>query len=105
VNGELRDISFPGFRKYTTTISGDDQLPPAIDGVWPGLEVEVHCLFELQYLTDGGSPARPVVPGSSRVEGSYTLYRPILTCRILNFSVSMDEYGAQNNWSMELEEI
>ena len=105
VNGALKDISFPGFRKYSSSISGSDQLPPAVDGIWPGLEVEVHCLFEFQYLTDGGAPARLVVPGSSRVEGSYTLYRPILICRINNFNVSTDEYGAQVSWSMELEEI
>jgi len=105
VNGALKDISFPGFRKYASSISGSDQLPPAVDGVWPGLEVTVHCLFELQYLTVGGSPARPVVPGSSRVEGSFTLYRPILVCRINNFSVNTDEYGARISWSMELEEI
>jgi hypothetical protein len=104
VNGNLKDISFPGFRKFASTISGADQLPPAIDGVWPGLEVEVHCLFELQHLT-GGTASRPVVPGSSRVEGAFTLYRPILMCRVVNFSVSTDEYGAQVSWSMELEEI
>lgn len=105
VNGSLKDISFPGFRKYASQITGSDQQPPAIDGIWPGLEVTVDCLFELQYKTIGGTPARVVVGGSSRVEGEYTLYRPRLVCKIMDFSVSTDEYDAQVGWSIDLEEI
>lgn len=105
VNGSLKDISFPGFHKYTSTVTGADQQPPALDGIWPGLEVTVDCLFELQYKTIGGTPARVVVEDSLRVEGLFTLYRPRLECRIVNFSVSTDEYGAAVSWSLALEEI
>ena len=105
VNGNLKDISFDGFKKYSSTISGDDQQTPNFDGKWPGLTVVVDCLFEFSYTTIGGAAARPVVSGSSRVVGLYTLYRPQLTMRIMDLNVSTNEYGAQVNWSMDLEEI
>ena len=104
VNGALKDISFDGFKKLQTTITGSDQMPPAVDGVWPGLQVTVECLFELSYLV-GGTPSRPVVTGSSRTVGNFVFYRPILTCRIVSFNVDTDEYEAQVGWSMGLEEI
>jgi hypothetical protein len=36
INGELLDLSYEPMQKYKSTISGSDQLPPAVDGVWPG---------------------------------------------------------------------
>jgi hypothetical protein len=105
VNGNLKDVSFDGFKKYQSTVSGDDQEPPAVDGVWPGLEVVVDCIEELSYRTVGGSPERAVVEGSSRVSGNYTIYRPRLSMRIVGFTMSKNEYDATINWSMELEEI
>lgn len=105
VNGSLKDISFDGFKKYASTITGADQMPPAVDGIWPGLDVEVECISELSYETLGGSPARPVVTGSSRVVGDFTFYRPVLQMRIVNFTVDTDEWDAAVSWSMQLEEI
>ena len=104
VNGNLKDISFDGFKKYSSSISGGDQQPPNFDGKWPGLVVVVDCLFEFSYTTIGGAAARPVVSGSPRVEGLFTLYRPQLTMRIMDFNVSTDEWGAQVSWSLDLEE-
>ena len=105
INGALIDLTYDQFRKYRSQISGTDQQPPAIDGVWQGLSVVVNCLCELSYLTVGGSAKRPVVSGSSRVEGTFTFYRPALTMRISGFNVSTDEYGAAVAWTMDLEEI
>jgi hypothetical protein len=105
VNGGLKDISFDGFKKYASTISGSDQMPPAVDGIWPGLQVTVECISELSYKTAGGSPDRTVVSGSSRVVGDFTFYRPSLTMRIASFNVDTDEWGAVVSWSMTLEEI
>jgi hypothetical protein len=105
INGSLKDISFPGFDKYKSTISGNDQKPPNVDGIWPGQTVVVDCISELQYTTIGGTPQRSVVSGSLYVEGNHTLYRPQLTMRIIDFSMQTDEYGAQVSWSMDLEEI
>jgi len=105
INGALIDLSRPEFRKYRSTISCADQQPPAIDGMWPGQVLTVGCIAELSYRTSAGGPARPVVSGSSRVEGDYTFYRPSLTMRVVSFSQDTDEYGATVSWSLELEEV
>lgn len=105
VNGALKDISFSSFRKYKSTISCGDQLPPAVNGVWPGRTLTVDCVSELSYKTAGGSPERPVVAGSSRVDGEYTYYRPQLTMIVMDYSVQTDEYQAVVSWSMSLEEV
>lgn len=105
VNGNLKDISFDGFHKYKSTISCSDQRVPAVDGVWPGKQIVVDCVQELCYLTSGGSAQRPVVAGSSRVEGDYTFYRPQLTMLVATFSTNLDEWGAVISWTMTLEEV
>lgn len=105
INGGLDDLGLPQFQKYASTISCNDQIAPALDGAWPGTEVTVNCVAELAYRTAGGSPDRPVVSGSSRVEGDFTYYRPQLVMRIMSFDISADEWGAQVGWSMSLEEV
>lgn len=105
INGDLKDLSFDGFRKYKSTITGADQEPPAIDGIWPGLQVTVNCIYELSYKTSGGSPQRTVVAGSSHTSDVFTFYRPQLVMRIMSFSCERDEYGAAVSWSMDLEEV
>jgi hypothetical protein len=104
VNGSLIDISAAQFRKFRSTISCTDQNTPALDGIWPGEQVTVDCVATLSYKTVGGSPSRPVVPGSSYVEGAFTIYRPRLTMIVMNFAVQEDEYGAAISWSLDLEE-
>jgi hypothetical protein len=66
--------------------------------------VEVGCIAELCFLTSGGGPGRTAVAGSERVEGDFSFYRPVLTMRVVGFSVSRDEYGAAVSWQMQLEE-
>ena len=106
VNGALRDISFAGFRKYKSTISGTDQRPPNFDGKWPGLQVTVDCIAQLSYTPDEGETAqRPIVPGSAVVDGAHNVYRPRLVMRIVSLSVDEDEYGAQISWALDLEEV
>src|SRR4029078_6450006 len=70
INGALKDLSFAQFRKYKSTISCQDQEPPAVDGVWRARLVTVDCVVELSYPA-GGTPARPVVTGSTRTEGTF----------------------------------
>jgi len=105
VNGKLVDTSFSGFHKYASQITGNDQMPPAIDGVWPGLQIVVDCVSELSYKTIGGAPARTVVTDSSYVEGLFTFYRPRLTMRVMNFSIQRGEYDRVIGWSLDLEEV
>jgi hypothetical protein len=101
VNGSLVDLSFAQFRKYKSTISCQDQEPPAVDGVWPGHVVTVDCVTELSYAS-GGSPARAVISGSSRTEGAFVFYGPQLQMLVTGFSVNRDEYGAAVQWQMTL---
>jgi hypothetical protein len=105
VNGVLRDLSASQFKKYNSTISCSDQQSPAFDAVEIGQILTVGCVEELSYKTSGGSPAHPVVSGSSRVEGSYTFYRPSLTMMVTGKTQSRDEYGAAESWTLELEEV
>ena len=105
VNGALVDLSYEPFRKYKSTISCQDQDPPAVDGVWPGRLVTVDCVAELCFLTATGVAERPVVTDSSRNEGPFTFYRPRLTMRVIGFSMSREEYGAGVGWQLQLEEI
>jgi hypothetical protein len=96
INGGLKDLSFAQFRKYKSSISCRDREPPAIDGVWPGHVVTVECVAELCYPT-AGSPARPVVSGSTRTQGGLVLYRPQLQMLVTGFSANRDEYGADED--------
>ncbi len=104
VNGALADLSYEPFRKYKSTISCQDQEPPAVDGVWPGQIVTVECVAELCFVTAGGSPTRLPVVDSERVEGDFTFYRPTLTMRVTGLSVTRDEYGSAVSWQLQLEE-
>lgn len=105
VNGDLKDISFDGFKKYSTSINCSDQTSPALDGVWPGTQLTIDCISELSYKTAGGSPDRPVVSGSSRVDGDFTFYRPQIVFMVQTWQAQTDEYGAQVSWSMTAEEV
>lgn len=105
VNGDLEDVTEAQFRKYAVTIDGDDQRSPAVDGIWKGTVVTVDCITALSYPTATGSPQRTVVPGSSFVEGDFTFYRPRLVCRVVDFKIRTDEWGAAVGWTLEMEEV
>lgn len=105
LNGVLRNNSAPQFQKIRSTISCADQQPPGVNGTWPGKEVTVDCAYTLSYKTIGGAPAHAVVPGSSYVDGDYTIYQPRLEMRVVTFSGGKEEYAAIHSWSMVLEEI
>lgn len=106
INGVLHDLSDANFRKYRSTITGDDQTPPAVDGVWPGQQITVKCISELcEATTSPDSLGRTAVSGSVRYESNFTFYRPELTMRVVAFNFETDEYGAIVSWAMELEEV
>jgi hypothetical protein len=105
VNGALVDISASQFRKYKSTIACRDQVPPVLDGIWPGQVLTVSCLSELAYRSSGGSPERDQASGADREDGAFTYYRPLLTMRVVRFNVETDEWGAAVGWSLELEEV
>lgn len=107
VNGNLRDIADPLFRKYQSGISGADQEPPAIEGIWPGMVLTVDCVTELAFEGEPstGGFVRPAVPDSVREANGFTFYRPRLTMLVTGFNVSRDEWEATISWSLALEEV
>jgi hypothetical protein len=107
VNGELLDLAEEQFRLYAAEITCADQEAPAIDGVWPGMTVVIHCPFELAYVTSGGSPTRPVVSGSSRnTADGFTYYRPVMTFKVRTVEYSsFDEWKHEYQWKLSLEEV
>lgn len=110
INGSLVDLSVSEFRKYKTSISCSDQLPPALEGVFPGTVLIVDCIAELSYqdLSPPSSPAPPlreVVSGSDHTEDGFVFYRPRLTTRVVSLSYTTDEYGAKVDWQLDLEEV
>ncbi len=106
INGQLIDMSVPQFRKYLSKVSAKDVTVAPIDNLWPGMEVTVECAAWLSYVTgNSGSPFKAEVSGSSYVMGAYTFYRPVLTMRVTNVSVSDNEWAAESTWNIELEEV
>jgi len=103
INGNLINLTYPQFRKYSSTISCTDHNEPAFSRVWFGQVVDVECAKELNYYTTTGSPERSVV--SSRVEGDYTFYRPALTMMIVGMRSSFAEWKSEYNWQIELQEV
>lgn len=105
VNGTLVDLSDEfTFRKFASEISCTDWNVPAFDGFWPGMVLTVDCVAELCYAT-GGSPSRPVVSGSSYVVGGFTVYRPTIVFRIIDWSVSFKEWASETTTQLSLEEV
>ena len=106
VNGVLKDISNPIFRKYSSKISCTDVDAPPLDGLFPGMAVTVFCAASLCYLNGNpGSPFRPSVSGSGWTQGNYTFYRPILQMMVMDLNESFEEWKSNVQWEITLEEI
>ena len=103
INGQLKDVTNPQFQKYLTKITCTDMRAPALDGIWPGMTVVVDCVAHLGYPL-GGAPQRPVVPGSTFIEGNFVFYRPRLTMLVTATTLQEDEWPATAPWELDLEE-
>jgi hypothetical protein len=88
VNGNLVNLGDPAFRKYKTIISGSDQEAPALGNVWPGRVVTVTSIVSLA-SSDSMAPADPVT----------------FTGLVRSFEVSVDEWSASVDWTLEIEQI
>lgn len=108
INGDLEDVTASQFRKYATSITCTDQQAPALEGVWPGAQVSVDCVFELalnEYEYESRGVLRAVVAGSLRHANGFVFYRPHLVCRVMNYNTGTPEYAASVAWQLDLEEI
>ncbi len=103
INGTLIDISAPQMRKYQLEISGNDQAPPALDGLWVGMRVFVNSHVEIAVRT-GAAFSRPAA-GTPRVEGDYTYYRPQFQMLVVEWSIDREEYAQDVGWSLTLAEV
>lgn len=65
INGRLVNTGDASFRKYRVSLSGNDLRPPALDGVWPGMEIEIGAITEL--VKHDLSPIMWTMPDGSRV--------------------------------------
>lgn len=106
VNGVLADVGDPLFRKYASTITGNDIDPPAIDGVWGGLQLTVDCIAELS-VAESTDPVfgRPLASAPARSEAGFLFYRPRLVMLVTDFNVNRDEWGDATSWTLNLEEV
>ena len=104
INGDLVDVSYSQFDKYSTEVTCKDMAAPALDGIWPGRELTVHCIAEL--VASPGQPiTRNAVSGSTYVDANgFTHYRPILVCRAIEYQVGAEDWTASVNWKLQLEE-
>jgi hypothetical protein len=104
-NGGMIDVSEIGFKKFALSYSCDDINMPDFHGLFPGSEHTIDCITEWQFRTVGGTQTRPAVAGSSRVEGEFTYYRPVLVCVFVDRGFNRNEYDAAVGWSMAFEEV
>lgn len=102
--GRLINLSPPEFRKYKSVITCNDQQAPALDGIWPGQILTIDCVRPLSFKTIGGIPQRTVVEDSEFSEGEFTFYRPRIVFMVVNYTMDGNEYEANNNWQLDLEE-
>lgn len=110
VDGDLIDLSDEAFDKYASNVSCNHFQHPSLNGLRRGQTVVVDCIVEFSYVpepgdTTGTAATRTIVPGSVRIKDGFLFYRPRLTMKVTNISVNRDEFGAQSQWSLDLEEI
>lgn len=101
INGTLVDLSVDKFHKYASKITCTDVEAPALDGVFPGMDITVDCVAELVTLD---VPIRTVVEGSERTVGAHTVYRPRLDMVVTGFNQTLSEYARSVQWELSLEE-
>jgi len=105
VDGTIIDLSIPEMKLFRVSISCTDQEAPALSGIWPGKAFTLHSVEELSFPT--ASPElqeRPEVPGSVRIVGDYTFYRPILNMVCYTWQTQIVEYGREINWKLDAQE-
>lgn len=111
VNGALKNVADPLFRKYASVISGQDVDPPALDMVWPGRTLTVSCIYELAIQdseTDplgSGDLGRTPVQWPARSADGFLFYRPLLVMKVTGWNGNEDEYGRVVDWTLNLEEV
>lgn len=129
INGRLVWVGQETHRKFKSTITCKDKVPPAFDGLWRGDKVNVTCLQTLtqtihegaQEVTLEREPASlhlydhegkmwpapieqhfSLPPDFSR---GFVTYAPRLSMMVNNYTLELDEWGLTACWTLELVEI
>lgn len=89
INGSLIDLSEPQFRKYRVTITCTDVESPVLVGVHPGLPITVVCIPQLG-LNKNTEDEQEVLT---------------LSCLVMPWSVSRQEYAGRTGWQIVAEEV
>jgi len=131
VNGQLIYTGLQTHQKYQSLIQCQDKAPIALDGLWPGNEVEVSCIQPLTQRMTGQTCRLDRVPVKGTVQAiekegkpialadvigqeirlespirqGFITYCPLLRMRVVDFGYDADEWNLTNGWYLKLEEI
>lgn len=116
-------------RKFKSTITCKDKIPPAFDGLWRGDKVNVTCLQTLTqtipegaqevtlerepaslHLYDHGgkiwrAPIERHFSLPPDFSGGFVTYAPRLSMMVNNYTLELDEWGLTVCWTLELVEV
>ncbi len=87
INGELLDLTASQFRKYSATLSCEDQDVPTLTDIWQGQIVTVTCIPSVGPVNDASG-------------GTLTL-----NMMVNSWTTSRAEWDSLTNWTIELLEI
>lgn len=133
VNGDLVHLG-PQILKYQSTIKAKDRTVLALNGLYPGVLVEVGCIQPLWEKIENTSKSyktmRPFIDGSvvvmdeqqeyltfsikdneifieekTKNKNVFVCYRPKLRMRVTDFIIRTNEWNFESSWELNLEEI
>jgi len=130
VNGTLKDLTRIENRKFESQIRCTDMATPSMAELWKGNQITVGCIQTLNQLVNPEASSttliRDPVSGSVvgfKADGSKLTptsvvgrvatfasnierveFRPSLTMLVVATSFDVDEYAAEEGWSIDLEE-
>lgn len=130
INGTLIYLGNGQHRKFQSTISCKDKVPPAFEGFWKGTCLKVGCIqFMTQTVPKGTqqiqlerealslrlydisgkmwpvkSEEKQLISLPSEFPGGFITYRPLLAMIVKNYHLETDEWGLSVGWTLELEE-
>lgn len=131
INGQLIHTGLPGHTKYQSTITGEDQAPPALENIWKGTLFQVGCLAYLTQpilrpprielardpvpdsvviIDDMGDYHEPLTVSGRNVTLpenkaiGFVSYRPQLDMYAIDFQITTNEWGMKVGWVLKLEE-
>lgn len=115
LDGEDRNVSRAGMKKFAYSIRGSDVWVPPFIGQWPGDEITVD--LPILFVEPIGTPQqRPAVPGTlfyidasrsavvTEAEAAFRCYYPRAVCLVGTWTIDNDEDGAIATWTYDVKE-